>query len=350
MSERVATLHDGSAQIGNERVRLRLYRTAGGLSIVDRQSLRSDGVSFSQVLEIEDSAALYDFATSDPYALRLEHIYSSMHQKYEEARSNQSEREAVNLPPDPVQAIHRIASRKTEGDLLVLARSIAITLGGGDFIFQWSQFSSAKAGVFDLLDSRYLVGCRPSWLQQYIAKLWYMNDPVVQYARHNVEPIVTSRIHIHRTDHWFVTQGRDHGLYHGVVAPVHTPANGVVGILYVSAPSPTPEAEDRLWANKVLLRALAAELLDWRVAQTRIKATAQTDLSDEETLALQTLHSGGDATHVADQLGLSVHTVYKTIFQRINQKLGVTRIKDAVSKAERLGLVSHSRAELLALP
>ncbi|HDR9756538.1 autoinducer binding domain-containing protein [Burkholderia vietnamiensis] len=337
----VATLHDESAQIGTERVSLRLYQTSEGLSIIDRQSLRGDGVSFTQVVGIEHAADLYDFATADPYAQRLERIYSLMHQKYVEAQPQQGRSSAVKTPGAPLEAIYGIAQCRTEGELLALARTVITAVGGGDFIFQWSRFSADKTGTFDFLDSRYLVGCRPSWLQQYLAKLWYMNDPVVQYARYNVEPTVTSRIHLHRTDHWFITQGHDHGLYHGVVAPVHTPGNGVVGILYVSAPTPKPEAVIQLWENKVLLRALAAELLDWRVAQSRLKATEQVDLSDSETLALQTLHSGGGASHVADRLGLSVHTVYKTIFQRINHKLGVHRIGDAVAKAERLGLVTY---------
>ncbi|USX11206.1 helix-turn-helix transcriptional regulator [Paraburkholderia fungorum] len=325
-------LEDGH-RIFNERVELSLSHDC----ILTRRLIRSDGASFSQILAINGVDDLSDFAAADPYETRLQGSYDRIRQKY--AAAVEGDRPRADGTGDPVKLIGDLSTCATEGALLSTVRAIVADLGGTQFTYQWIRFDGANPATGDPLETRYLVGCRLGWMQQYIAKLWYMNDPCVMYARTNVAPALTSHVNVHRTDHWLITEARKHGFASGMVVPSHMHGHGLVGLLHVSNSLRAPAGEEVLWDNRVLFRAMSSELLDWHVSQVRQNALAKYDLSEEETQILRTLRDGGTASHVADQLGVSVHTVYKTFYQRITRKTGATRITEAVEKAAAHGLL-----------
>ncbi|MFM0363035.1 autoinducer binding domain-containing protein [Paraburkholderia nemoris] len=328
-----ATLHEDEHHIFNECVELSLSHDC----ILTRRLIRSDGASFSQIVAIDSVDVLSDFVTADPYETRLQESYDRIRQKCVAATEGDRPRQVET--GDPVRLIGELSMCATEGALLSKVRTIIAGLGGMQFTYQWIRFDGANPATGDAVETRYLVGCRPAWTQQYIARLWYMNDPYVTYARTNVAPALTSHVNVHRVDHWLVTEARMHGFVSGVVVPAHIHGHGLVGLLHVSNSVRVPTGEGVLWDNRVLFRAMSSELLDWHVSQVRQNALAKYELSEQETQILRMLRDGASASHVADRLGMSKHTVYKTIYQQITRKTGATRITDAVEKAAAHGLL-----------
>ncbi|MCI0151813.1 LuxR family transcriptional regulator [Paraburkholderia sediminicola] len=326
-------LHEDEHRIFNERVELSLSQD----STLTRRLIRSDDASFSQIVAIDSIDDLSDFATADPYETRLQGSYDRIRQKCLAAMGCDRMRQIET--GDPISLIGELSMCETEGALLSKVRTIVAGLGGMQFTYQWIRFNGANPATGDSVETRYLVGCRPAWTQQYIARLWYMNDPYVTYARTNVAPALASHVNVHRVDHWLVTEARMHGFVSGIVAPAHIHGHGLVGLLHVSNSIRVPAGESVLWDNRVLFRAMSSELLDWRVSQVRQDALAKYELSEQETHILRMLRDGASASHVAEQLGMSKHTVYKTIYQRITRKTGATRITDAVEKAAAHGLL-----------
>ncbi|MGF6766198.1 hypothetical protein P3T24_006544 [Paraburkholderia sp. GAS33] len=330
-------LYESTDSVLEDRVHLRLDDGGDGRCLLTRELIRGDGIRFSQAIDIGSSAALYDFATSDPYAALLRGRYEALLRRIE---TRKSPRLSPSLTVEgAIGAIDRISDCQTEGELLQTVRSIVRCLGASQFVYQWLRFEGASVDDTDAVESRYLIGCRPSWMQQYVARLWFMNDPFVTYARTSVAPALSSGIHVHRADHWLVTEGRSQGFNSGIVAPAHLRGSGLVGLLFVSNPESPVTGDPKLWQHRVLFRALSSELLDWRVVQLRREASATYGLSESELLALKTLHDGGMAEHVAERLGISKNAVYQRVYRSIDNKMGVAHIADAVEKASALGLL-----------
>ena len=327
-------IYEGECQVFKEHVRLCLSLDASGF-VIERELKQRDGTIFNQVVPIDRAADLFDFAAADPYEPKLQRIYEALRRHYVEAAA--SELPSIDHG-DPIHAIGELAACRSEGQLLFKARAIVAALGGTQFVYQWLRFAGDSAASGDAIETRYLAGCRPAWLQQYLARLWYMNDAWIVYARNNVAPAVTSQINLHREDHWLRTEAKTHGFVSGIVLPAHI-NRGLIGVLQVSNDIVAPAGEQKLWANRVLLRALSAALLDWQVSHLRKTAEFAYHLTADETIVLKTLRYGGDAANVAEQFGISIHTVYKSIYQRINRKIGVSRINEAVEKATIAGLL-----------
>ena len=331
-------LHESRDLVASERVRLRLTEVSAGVFTLDRELTRRDGVALTQVIDVADVATLHDFATADPYGLQLAHSYRAMQRKFEAASAAAPSRPHSESGLDAEKAIGQVESCRTEGELLLVVKNIVTLLGGREFTYDWLRFTEPEPDRADLADARILVGCRASWVQQYLAKLWYVSDPFIHYARTHVAPTRSSAISLHRQDHWLLTEARGHGLYNGLVVPAHVRGNDLVGVLFVTAATPDGEGEDKLWERRQLFRALSGELLDWHIAYVRREALEQFQLDPQEALVLQMRRWGDSAKDIADRIGVSEAVAYK-IFQRINEKMGVKRISDAVTKAATSGMI-----------
>lgn len=327
-------LHEGSYRVFDERVDFCL--ALDRICVVVRRLVRQDGATFSQVIEAE-SESLFELSTADLYEQRLESCYSIMSKKCEAAAA-EVDRTALQVV-DPGNAIDTLSGCVGEGELLARVRAIVHQLGATQFTYQWLRFDGVSPTSGDLVEARYLVGCRPAWMQQYIARLWYMNDPYVTYARSNIAPALKSHVAVHRADHWLFSEAAAHGFSSTLVAPVHHHGHGMVGLLQVGNGISGIEGERLLWRHRLHFRALSSELLDWYTEQVRRQAVTEFQLSESETNVLRTLRDGGQAKHIADQLGISIHTVYKSVFPSINKKLGAGRITEAVEIAGGCGLL-----------
>jgi DNA-binding CsgD family transcriptional regulator len=327
-------LHEGSYRIFDERVDFCL--AIDKICVLVRRLVRHDGATFSQVLEV-DNESLFELATADLYEQRLEACYALLSRKCEAAAA---EIDRTGLPIiDAGDAIDNLNRCSGEGELLAHVRAIVHRLGANQFTYQWLRFEGASPASGDLVEARYLIGCRPAWMQQYIARLWYMNDPYVAYARSNIAPALRSNVAVHRVDHWLFSEAQAHGFSNMLVAPVHHHGHGMVGLLQVGSDIDGIDGERLLWGNRRHFRALSSELLDWYTEEARRQAVCEFRLSESETGVLRILRDGGQAKHVADQLGVSIHTVYKNVFPGINKKLGAGRITEAVELAGGYGLL-----------
>lgn len=96
--------------------------------------------------------------------------------------------------------------------------------------------------------------------------------------------------------------------------------------------------ERALTAQSGLLRAIAAGLFDWSLAQLRAEAISDYQIDDREQEIFKLLSDGTSTNDVAAHLGISTASLYKT-FQKLNSKLTTSRITDAVEWARLNALV-----------
>jgi len=224
---------------------------------------------------------------------------------------------------------------------MAVAHTVTSSLGATQYIFSLIVLDD-KSG--DAIEHRYLVGCDPAWLNKYIDRVWYMNDPLLEYAKRNVTPALSSRLDLYSDDHWLPTEAKAHGFRNNLVCPVHVRGNhggtnSLVAMLQASNGESTEIGEGVLWRNRPMLRALTCELLDWHLAGQRQQATSEFGLDDQELDVLRRLRGGGTAKNVAEAMGLSVKTVYATVYPKVNKKMGATHITNAVAMAVNSGLI-----------
>ena len=327
-------VYEGVNRLGRDEVTLCLRRGGGDLFTLERQLVRAGGVTLTQVFPVGAEAELHDFASADPYGDSLQGSYLALRQRYlSEGGGRAAQR--PGLAGNFLDQIGEIEHCRHEAELLPIVRTVTRALGAEQYIFSWLVLD-AKSG--DVIEHRYLVGCDPAWLNMYIDHVWYMNDPSLEYAKRNATPVLSSQLDLYNDVHW-LTEAATHGFRNNLVCPVHAGANSLVVLLQASNAEPREAGEGILWRNRRLLRALACELLDWRLAGLRQQATSQFGLSEEELKVLRLVHGGGTASNVADALQVSVKTVYGVVYPRINNKMGTPNINKAADMAVSCGLI-----------
>jgi len=333
---------EGGEQIGRDRVTLRLRCYSGAKFVLERQLVRVDGVTLTQVFTVENEAALHDFATADPYGDTLRATYQSIRQSYlVERDAGTTYRIANKSTVDIAGEINRIEHCQNEAELMAVAHAVTSALGATQYIFS-RLILDDKSG--DVIEYRYLVGCDPAWLNKYIDRVWYMNDPSLEYAKRNVTPALSSQLDLYSDGHWLPTEAAAHGFRNNLVCPVHVRANhgrtnSLVAILQASNGESKEAGEGVLWVNRLMLRALASELLDWHLTGQRQQATSEFGLDEQDLDVLRRLRSGGTAKNIAEALDLSVKTVYASVYPKVNKKMGASHITNAVAMAVNCGLI-----------
>lgn len=173
--------------------------------------------------------------------------------------------------------------------------------------------------------------------------MWYMNDPLLEYAKRNVTPALSSQLDLYSDGHWLPTEAAAHGFRNSLVCPVHVRANNgrtnsFVAMLQASNGESTEIGRACCGATG-LCCALACELLDWHLAGQRQQATSEFGLDEQDLDVLRRLRSGGTAKNIAEALDLSVKTVYATVYPKVNKKMGASHITNAVAMAVNCGLI-----------
>lgn len=329
-------VYEGVNRLGRDEVTLRLRRGGGDLFTLERQLARAGGATLTQVFALGAESALHDFVSADPYGDALQPSYLALRQCYlSEGGGRRTAVQRPGLAGDFLDQIGEIEHCRHEAELLPIVQTVTRALGAEQCIFSWLVLD-AKSG--DVIEHRYLVGCDPAWLNKYIDHVWYMNDPALEYAKRNATPVLLSRLDLYNDVHW-LTEAAAHGFRNNLVCPVHAGTNPVLVMLQASNAEPMEAGEGILWRNRRQLRALACELLDWRLAGLQQLATSQFGLSEEELKVLRLVHGGGTASNVADALQVSVKTVYSVVYPRINNKMGTPNINKAVAMAVSCGLI-----------
>src|SRR5579864_5136260 len=177
---------------------------------------------------------------------------------------------------------------------------------------------------------RFLVGCNPEWVQIYQQRHWYSNDPYLQYARFNASPALGSTIQIasagQREMH---ATARQYGFRSNLVVPAHSRITSLLGVLHVANDIEVGDGgEVRLLEYQALLPAIAMTLLDVRMTAQRKSMVARFELDERDLTVLRLVRAAEPAQEVAKSLGLSVASIY-SLYSRINEKMGVSRINEA---------------------
>jgi DNA-binding CsgD family transcriptional regulator len=230
-----------------------------------------------------------------------------------------------------LSAVNRLGQCAHDIELYPLLRTIFLRLHSTSFIFSTFQLNANghAAGY------RFLVGCNPEWIQIYQHRHWYSNDPYLQYARFNASPALGSSIQLssagQREMH---ATARQYGFRSNLVVPAHSRLTSLVGMLHVANDVEVEEGgEQRLFEWQALFRAISMSLLDVRVAAQRSSLVAKFELDERDLSALRLVLDGEPAQVVAKSLGLSVASIY-SMYTKINEKMGVSRINEAARLAQ----------------
>ncbi|WP_233446752.1 helix-turn-helix transcriptional regulator [Paraburkholderia terrae] len=323
--------------VSRDRVLLRMRQT-NATCLLERQLIRRDGATFTQVLSIDEDDTLLEFVAADPYADHLRAQYQCIDRLYREQLANRSAQPESGQPlRDPLDEICHIRASTNEGELMKIMGRVVPQLGGRSYTYRWLHVPDRTRAI---TDQRCLIGCHPGWMHAYISQQWYRKDPSLDYALRNSTSTLASDIEALGDDHRAKDVAARYGFRSAVVCPVHRPSGTVIGLLQIGNGLPQPEGERVLWQDRhrVLMRALADEVLNWHIDALRDEEASRVALDKREQAVLRLVRAGRTACNVADTLGVSERTVYD-IFQKINRKLGVSHITRAVAMAIDKGLL-----------
>jgi DNA-binding CsgD family transcriptional regulator len=206
----------------------------------------------------------------------------------------------------------------------------------------------ADAGVFmsHLRDDatrtslRSLWACDPVWAAEYANRRFFENDPWLQYATNESEPILASALNPASAEHVvFQEAAASYGFASTVIAPA---PSGVgtsrVGMLCLGSQQPG-YFEDGAYATvRVFARALAMELHRWLQQSIRKDLLRRSHITDAEIELLRHEAAG----HSSKVIGAALHVEPTTIdcrFQRLNAKLDAPDRRTALRIARLYGLL-----------
>ncbi|WP_158907423.1 autoinducer binding domain-containing protein [Burkholderia sp. L27(2015)] len=237
---------------------------------------------------------------------------------------------------ETIRTINRLDECVHDAQVSKLMKDLLPGFGADAYIFStFSPNSEGHASAY-----RFLIGCRPEWMQVYQHRHWYSNDPYFYYARYNQAPVSARRVALFSGgQREMLETARRYGLRSSVIVPVHARATALIGVLQISnAAEPEHGGETRLMQYKALFRGIAGSLLDSRIASQERFLVKRFELSETELWALRRVLRGESAREVASQLGRSVATVY-ALYARINAKMRVGRVTAAAKLAFQQGLL-----------
>lgn len=320
--------YEARVKIGRDTVMLRLLEHPGATCLLEYQVTQPDKVVLSQAMNLENGDMLAEFMAADPYGDRLRGQYYALAQVYSEA--TQSGRRAE----ETARADFGIEAWTNEADLSSRIRSVVKRFGGEDFLFRWLRLDDKTN---DIVEHRSLLGCHPGWIHRYMHRLWYLNDPYVEYAKRHTLPATGSQLQVGGDDHWTRRDAIEYGFRHVALFPAHS-RTGLIGMLQVTSAQASLVNAMLAGEMRMYLRQLVVELLDWRITKLRESAASRYGLDARDLSVLRTLKAGGTAPNVAASLGLSSRAVYG-LFADINGKVGTAHITKAVAVAAASGLL-----------
>ncbi|WP_082103243.1 helix-turn-helix transcriptional regulator [Robbsia andropogonis] len=327
-------LYESVSRINRDAVTIRLFRSQAGLFSIERQLVRADGATLTQLYPVENEQGLHKFLSADPLGDSLQSTFQSLLKHYSDAAREVRAHHAFKAI-DMFGEFDRIEACGDETDLLPIVKTVTQALGADQYIFSWLVLD---AKTNDVREQRYLVGCHPAWLQKYLDNVWYMNDPLLEYAKRNATPALLSRLRSYNDVHW-LEEAAAHGFRNSLVCPVHAGSKSALVMLQVSNGERSVAGDELLWRNRRHLWMLACELLDWHLARLEQLAISQFRLSATELEVLRIVRAGGTAANIAQALRVSVKTVYGVVYPGITAKLGQPNINKAATIAFDNGLL-----------
>ncbi len=314
--------------IEQTRITFRLRRAPSAGFVLERESINSQGSATIQFVPFGENPVTRTFIDGDPYTEKLQGAYHLL--------LNEAERQSVHGASVGGARLANIADASNEAQLFEPVHRACAAAGAENWFYYWFTLD---ANEHDIVRQDILVGGNGAWPQLYTFRHGYLSDPAVAYARADASPARRSQLYrLLPRDHWLNVDASAYEIQAGVFFPAHHRTRSTFGLLHVSTSLREAGAEERLWENRPLLRALAADLLDWRMMRQQSGLIRQFDLTQEYLTILWVIDRGGEAQHVASELGISIGAAYR-LFRRINEKMDCRHIRASAHKARQLGLL-----------
>jgi DNA-binding CsgD family transcriptional regulator len=244
-----------------------------------------------------------------------------------------------NTPIDDIEdLISKISMCEQEGYVTFLLQDIFEKFNVTSFMFVTLLQDSRSRDSF-----RFHTGCDPRWFNQYNKRKWHEVDPLVAYSRLFSKPILLSEM----TEKSDISQGQidffanmhSHGFKSGMVIPCHSVSTKRMGMLFVGNTMESCDGNVHLKKHRILLRAVANELLDWWIARLQSKTIDRSKLKTEDLKILKLAYHDGTSNDIALSLGLTVSQVNNR-FRNINSIFQVDNKKDAAVLAMEYGIIT----------
>jgi hypothetical protein len=234
-----------------------------------------------------------------------------------------------------LELLPRIGDADSTETAVTLFREAVICLGADAGVFMSHLRDDATRASL-----RSLWACDPVWAAEYANRSFFENDPWLQYATHESEPILASALHPASAEHeLFQAAAAAHGFASAVIAPA---PSGVgtsrVGVLCLGSQQAGYFEGGGYATVRVLARALAMELHRWLQQSIRKDLLLRSHITDAEIGLLRHEAAG----HSSKVIGASLKVEGTTIdcrFQRLNAKLDAPDRRTALRIARLYGLL-----------
>ena len=245
--------------------------------------------------------------------------------------------ERKNNHVDIMTLISRIEPCITETEVRGIVNDIIEGLGASSFVY----LIILPGKPDDANENyKYFTGCQSELCSVYSKKMWVLNDPFVNYARTNSEPIAGSRIRSMGIGQEEIRHAAALNGFRSVFfVPTHTSmgSDKRMGLLYIGSHLPEEIGEPLLLKERLYFGLLSMELLLWWNRRLKQQAMCKYSLVNEE-IDLLKLSKKLVASDISSILDIKVTKVYQKL-NRIKEKLNVDKIDQAITFAQSVGLL-----------
>jgi DNA-binding CsgD family transcriptional regulator len=201
---------------------------------------------------------------------------------------------------------------------------------------------SLCAGSIDEIDDyRFILACDIHFKELYRENKWFQIDPYILYAQTNTAPVLLEQVPAKSPGQKRLLQAsREAGYRSGAVIAVHSPVSAArMAVLYIGSDDESYFNPQSLGVAKMYLRAIAAEILEWRLRYKRLQALNNAHIKPDECELLSLARQGYTSSEMAGLLGKTKSSVDQRLY-RVMIKLGCRTRSSAAKTAWELGLLS----------
>jgi len=246
--------------------------------------------------------------------------------------------ESKGLPINSAsQAVSQISQCVDEFAIHTLLRQILPALGVESYVYVTLLTNDP---LEDRKSHRIFIGCAPQFCQLYGARKWFMIDPYINYSRANSAVICGDELSLKSCGQQDMRKAAaNFGFRSLVVVPSHSGSNERFGVLYLGSDRAPEQGNPLIMANRIWLRSIAMELLDWWTVRIKREMMQKLKLTESETTLLQYHRAGYRARDIANELSISLKAVHNRV-RIVKEKFDVENIAAAVRLATSYGLLT----------
>ena len=193
----------------------------------------------------------------------------------------------------------------------------------------------------EIEDYRFILACDIDFKDQYRDNKWFQIDPYILYAQTNTAPVLLEQVAVRSPGQKrLILASRKAGYRSGAVIGVHSPVKTVaMSVLYIGSDDEGYFNEGSLEVVKMYLRAIAAEVLEWRLRYKRQQLLANVKLRQHECELLALTRQGYSSQEIAALHGKTKNAIDQAL-RRASLKIGAESRAQAAKLAWELGLLS----------